>query len=89
MCPAFLANLGGIVSANIFLDKWASAYRIPLAVTAGVEALALCLVLFLRFWMAWDNSRRNKAQGVKWQSKDVPTEALAEGSSNPLFRHFY
>ncbi|EAL19013.1 hypothetical protein CNBI0260 [Cryptococcus deneoformans B-3501A] len=85
----FLANTGGIVSANIFLDKWAPAYREPLAITVGIEALALGLVIALRMWMYLDNKKRNKAQGVNWQSKDVPTEALADGLKNPLFRHFY
>lgn len=85
----FLANTGGIVSANIFLDKWAPAYREPLAITVGIEALALGLVIALRMWMYLDNKKRNKAQGVNWQSKDVPTEALADGLKNPVFRHFY
>lgn len=80
--------MGGIVSANIFLDKFSPAYKVPLAISAAVEAACLILVLFLRFWMSWDNARRNKEQGVQLQSRDVPTEALAEGASNPLFRHF-
>ncbi|ORY24762.1 major facilitator superfamily domain-containing protein [Naematelia encephala] len=85
----FLANTGGIVSANIFLDKWEPAYRAPLAITAGIEGLGLVLIVTLRLWMTWDNRRRNKEQGVNWQSKDVPTEALSDGPANPLFRHFY
>lgn len=85
----FLANVGGIVSANIFLDKWSPGYVIPLAITAGAEGLALILVVSLRMWMWADNRRRNKEQGVNWQSKDVPTAALADGPSNPDFRHFY
>lgn len=39
--------------------------------------------------MTIENRRRNKAQNVSWQSKDVPTEALAEGPKNPMFRYFY
>ncbi|OWZ33331.1 high-affinity nicotinic acid transporter [Cryptococcus neoformans C23] len=85
----FLANLGGIVSAQIFRDKWSPAYIIPLAVTAGIEGLAAILVIGLRMWMYLDNRKRNQAQGVNWQSKDVPTEVLVEGSKNPMFRHFY
>ncbi|KAK4687543.1 hypothetical protein P7C73_g2583, partial [Tremellales sp. Uapishka_1] len=85
----FLANTGGIVSTNIFLDKFKPKYTVPLAITAGIEALGLVLILGLRMWMWNDNRKRNKAQGVNWQSKDVPTEALAEGPANPSFRHFY
>lgn len=43
----------------------------------------------MRMWMWNDNRRRNKEQGVNLQSKDVPTEALADGPSNPAFRYFY
>jgi predicted MFS family arabinose efflux permease len=85
----FIANLGGIVSANIFLDQFAPHYIVPLAITAGLEAIGLLLIVFLRMWMYWDNKRRNKEQGVNWQSKDVPTEVLSEGPSNLHFRHFY
>ncbi|GFZ47433.1 Uncharacterized transporter [Saitozyma sp. JCM 24511] len=85
----FLANMGGIVSANVFLDKWSPHYVIPLSITCALEAVGLVLILGLRTWMWADNKRRNKAQGVNWQSKDVPTEALADGPKNPLFRHFY
>lgn len=40
-------------------------------------------------WMYFDNKKRNKAQGVNRQPKDVPTEALADGPKNPLVRDFY
>ncbi|KAJ4424269.1 hypothetical protein N0V82_001135 [Gnomoniopsis sp. IMI 355080] len=85
----FLANTGGFVSANIFLDKWAPQYVIPLGITCGIEVLALVLVVGLRLYMSIDNRRRNKQHNVEWQSKDVPTEALGDGPRNPLFRHFY
>ncbi|WVO19536.1 uncharacterized protein IAS62_000823 [Cryptococcus decagattii] len=85
----FLANLGGIVSAQIFLDKYSPAYIIPPGITAGIEGLAAILIIDLRMWMYVDNRKRNEAQGVSWQSKDVPTEVLAEGPKNPMFRHFY
>lgn len=39
--------------------------------------------------MYFDNKKRNKAQGVNRQPKDVPTEALADGPKNPLVRDFY
>ncbi|WVQ75736.1 hypothetical protein IAR50_005367 [Cryptococcus sp. DSM 104548] len=84
----FLANTGGFVSANIFLDKWSPAYRIPLAITCGIEGLGLLLIITLGLWMRRDNRRRNIEQGVQWGSKDVPTEVLKEGPRNPSYRHF-
>ncbi|GAA5947890.1 hypothetical protein JCM10213_003398, partial [Rhodosporidiobolus nylandii] len=39
-------------------------------------------------YMALENKRRNKAQGVNWTFKDVPTEALAAGRGDPRFRYF-
>lgn len=62
---------------------------VPLAITCAIEGLALLLVIGLRLHMTVDNHRRNKSQNVSWQSKDVPTEALADGPVNPSFRHFY
>ncbi|KAK0457192.1 major facilitator superfamily domain-containing protein [Desarmillaria tabescens] len=44
-------------------------------------AVGISLVLSLR-------TRRNRAQGVNWSSKDVPTAALAVGVASPEFRHF-
>lgn len=55
----------------------------------ALEGVGLACILGLRTWMYMDNKRRNKEQGVEWQSKDVPTEVLAAGPSDPRFRHFY
>lgn len=74
---------------QIFLDKWAPQYVIPLAITCAIEGLALVLVISLRMYMTIENRRRNIAQNVNWQSKDVPTEALADGPRNPMFRYFH
>lgn len=74
---------------QIFLDKWSPQYVIPLAITCAIEGLALLLVILLRGYMTIENRRRNKAQNVNWQSKDVPTEALIEGPKNPTFRYFH
>ncbi|OCF39393.1 high-affinity nicotinic acid transporter [Kwoniella heveanensis CBS 569] len=82
------ANSGGFVSANIFLDKWAPAYKNPLAIVAAINGTGIVVVTAFRLYMAWDNRRRNKAQGVNWTSLDVPTEALRAGPKNPLFRYF-
>jgi len=85
----FLANSGGVVSANLFLDTFAPKYETPMIITACLEAVALTLIVGMRMWMMLDNRKRNKAQGVDWTSKDVPTEVLQEGPKNPMFRHFY
>ena len=71
----FLGNTGGIVSSNIFAEQFEPKYIVPLAITAGFEFLGLCLVIFLRVLMNLDNGKRNRAKGVKWQSKDVPAQA--------------
>ncbi|OWZ26829.1 high-affinity nicotinic acid transporter [Cryptococcus neoformans AD2-60a] len=84
----FLANTGGLVSSNIFRDQWAPHYVIPLIITACLEVLGITLIVSMRLWMGRQNRLRNKAQNVKWTSKDVPTEVLSAGPSNPLFRYF-
>ena len=79
----------GIVSANIFFEREKPKYPTALGVTAGLEGLGLIIILGMRTWMIMDNRRRNREQGVNWQSKDVPTEALSEGPASLSFRHFY
>jgi hypothetical protein len=79
----------GFISSNIFFASEKPKYPTALGVTAGFEGLGLIVVLGVRTWMILDNKRRNRAQGVNWQSKDVPTEALAEGPESASFRHFY
>ncbi|WRT66064.1 uncharacterized protein IL334_003016 [Kwoniella shivajii] len=82
------ANSGGFVSANIFLDKWSPGYKIPLAIVAAINGTGIIVVTSFRLYMAYENRKRNKAQGVNWTSVDVPTEALRAGPKNPLFRYF-
>ncbi|WVQ67994.1 uncharacterized protein L199_006200 [Kwoniella botswanensis] len=84
----FVANSGGFVSANIFLDKWSPAYSIPLIIVAATQGLAISIIVAFRMWMQYDNGKRNTAQSVNWTSKDIPTEALKAGPRNPSFRHF-
>lgn len=84
----FAANAGGIVSANIFLQTEAPKYTRALIVSAAMEATGIFILICLRTYMWLDNRKRNKAQGVNWTTKDVPTAALHEGPKNPSFRHF-
>jgi hypothetical protein len=40
-------------------------------------------------WMRWENRKRNQAQGITLTARDIPTETLGEGPSNPEFRYMY
>ncbi|WRT66075.1 uncharacterized protein IL334_003028 [Kwoniella shivajii] len=82
------ANTGGLVSANIFLTRFAPKYVIPLIITAVLEGMAITIVLSLRLHWGRLNKKRNSEQGVNWTSKDVPTEVLAAGPADPRFRYF-
>lgn len=84
----FSANAGSLISSNIFLDSWAPKYTKALIISACLQVLGITLVLSMRTYMALDNRKRNRKQGVNWTSKDVPTAVLAEGPKNPSFRHF-
>ncbi|GBE78324.1 Uncharacterized transporter [Sparassis crispa] len=84
----FAANAGGIVSSNIFLQSDAPKYTRALIVSAAMEGCGICILICLRTYMWFDNRRRNRAQGVIWTTKDVPTAVLFEGPKNPSFRHF-
>ncbi|EIW67160.1 hypothetical protein TREMEDRAFT_72183 [Tremella mesenterica DSM 1558] len=84
----FGSNAGGIVTANIFLQRFAPHYVTPLIVSAAIAGTGIVYLGCLRMYMVIDNKRRNKAQGVNWTSLDVPTSALVDGKKNPSFRHF-
>ncbi|KAL7420442.1 hypothetical protein Q5752_004392 [Cryptotrichosporon argae] len=83
-----MANLGGVISAQIMQSKYAPSYRIPLIITACLEALAITLVLAVRTYFAFQNKKRNREQDVNWTSVDVPTQLLVGGADDPRFRYF-
>ncbi|KAK7202800.1 major facilitator superfamily domain-containing protein [Myxozyma melibiosi] len=83
-----MANVMGLVSSNIFLDKDAPVYLPALGTTAAFGGLGFCLTLMLGLWMVADNKRRDLKQGVKRTVRDVSTEILSEGPKNPSYRWF-
>lgn len=83
-----MANLMGVVSSNIFRAEDAPNYLPALVVTAAFSGLGLVSVTLLGLWMAWDNARRNREQGVNLKVEDVTTEILREGPAHPSFRWF-
>ncbi|KAF3762654.1 hypothetical protein M406DRAFT_63504 [Cryphonectria parasitica EP155] len=83
-----LANLMGLVSSNIFLEKEAPKYETALIVTAVFGALGALVTALTGLFMIWDNARRNKNAGVKIDARDVPTMRLRDGPSSSEFRWF-
>jgi hypothetical protein len=81
-----LANLMGVVSANIFRSQDAPKYTPALATIAACGATGVILTLSLGFWMAFDNRRRDRKQGVKIDVRDVSTALLRDGPTSPHFR---
>lgn len=83
-----LANLMGVVSANIFRTQDEPKYIPALVTTAAFGATGACVALALGAYMVFDNARRNKKQGVRLEARDVSTEKLRDGPKNPEFRWF-
>jgi hypothetical protein len=83
-----LANLMGVVSSNIFRSQDAPKYIPALATTAAFGATGALFALLLGIYMTVDNKRRNAKQGVNLSARDVSTELLKDGPSNPQFRWF-
>lgn len=83
-----LANVMGLVSANIFRPQDAPKYVPALGITAGFGGLGILLVASISVYMFFDNRRRDNAQGVKKTFADVSTKDLGEGPANPNFRWF-
>ncbi|PSR86970.1 major facilitator superfamily domain-containing protein [Coniella lustricola] len=83
-----LANVMGLVSSNIFLEKEAPKYETALITTAVFGGVGALLSGGLGLWMMWDNARRNRRDGVKKVARDVPTVRLRDGPSVAEFRWF-
>ena len=83
-----VANLMGVVSSNIFVPNEAPKYMTALVTTAVFGGIGCALTLLLGAWMMVDNKRRNMKQGKVAKARDIPTELLAEGPSNPDYRWF-
>lgn len=83
-----LANLMGLVSSNIFMEREAPKYETALITTAVFGGVGALVTLATGLYMVWDNARRNRRDGVKIDARDVPTMRLRDGPSVPEFRWF-
>ncbi|KAG0633780.1 major facilitator superfamily domain-containing protein [Tuber brumale] len=83
-----VANMMGVVSSNIFRPQDAPDYIPALITTACFGAVGTLLAGSLGTYMAFDNSRRNRVQGVDIDARDVATKALKDGPASPNFRWF-
>ncbi|KAH9829796.1 transporter [Teratosphaeria destructans] len=84
-----LANMMGVVSANIFRPQDAPQYIPALATTAAFGATGMVLTLILGVYTILDNKRRDRKQGKHLRARDVPTERLKEGPACADFRWVY
>ncbi|KAF2757842.1 MFS general substrate transporter [Pseudovirgaria hyperparasitica] len=85
-----LANLMGVVSSNIFRNRDAPRYAPALATTAAFGAAGGLITLCLGGWMAWDNRRRDRRQGLTTtrRAREISTALLREGPAGEEFRWF-
>ncbi|KAM3074900.1 hypothetical protein ACMFMG_008310 [Clarireedia jacksonii] len=81
-----LANLMGLVSSNIFLNKDAPKYLPALITTATFGAVGALLAALLSLYMIWDNRRRDRILGHHLNILEIPTEMLRDGPSAKEFR---
>jgi hypothetical protein len=80
------ANVMGIASSNIFTPATAPDYNMASIINASFGFAGAFLTLCLGLWMKYDNSRRNKAQGVVLKAGDVPTRELRDGWKHAEWR---
>lgn len=84
----FATNSGGIIAGNIFLSWEAPNYHTAILASAIFELVGMVLVILLRIWMMWDNRQRDKLEGIRRTSKDIPSASLKNGPRDPSFRYF-
>jgi len=80
-----IANSSGLISSNIFRAQDAPAYIPALATSAAIGGLTAVLAFTFGMYMRRENWKRNAEQGLpkSYGSKDVPTEMLGKGPSEP------
>ncbi|KAK7203381.1 major facilitator superfamily domain-containing protein [Myxozyma melibiosi] len=82
-----LANLMGLVSANVFREQDRPRYVLALTVTAAFGVLGVVVSSAMGAWMKYDNNRRDRRQNA-WVRGEVATMVLSEGPAHPGFRWF-
>lgn len=83
-----LANLMGLVASNVFREQDKPKYM-PALITVGTfGATGATLAGCLGVYMALDNRRRDRRDGVTVRASDVPTERLRDGPGASEFRWF-
>ncbi|EPS31122.1 hypothetical protein PDE_06077 [Penicillium oxalicum 114-2] len=83
-----LANLMGLVSSNVFLEKDAPKYMRALITVSAFGAAGACLSGLLGLYMWFDNKRRDRRDGITLSARDIPTERMRDGPSSAEFRWF-
>ena len=83
-----LANLMGLVASHLFRMEDAPKFEPALIGTACFGGCGALITGLTGLYMIWDNRRRNKAQGVNKQARDVPTSLLRDGPRSPDFRWY-
>lgn len=83
-----LGNFAGIMSAATFRVEYAPKYIPTLITTCICNVIAIISIACLGGWMKWENSRRNKEQGVNLRAQDVDTSELVDGEKSPKWRYF-
>ncbi|KAL4915022.1 major facilitator superfamily domain-containing protein [Aspergillus aurantiobrunneus] len=83
-----LGNLAGILSAATFRTEYAPKYIPTLAATCACNGACIVATGFLGAWMRVENGRRDRAQGVRLQAKQVETVHLTQGERSAEWRYF-
>lgn len=81
-----LANVMGLVSSNIFLDKDKPKYLPALITTAGFGVCGAIITLLMGLYMVSDNKKRDHKEGKVMLAREIPTELLRQGPRSNNFR---
>ncbi len=84
-----LTNVAGFIAIFIFRPQDQPKYIPALGTTAGFGGLGAILTGLTLLYMVKDNWSRNRKQGFSTTYKDVSTNDLSDGPSNPNFRWMY
>ncbi|TVY83359.1 putative transporter [Lachnellula suecica] len=63
--------VGNLVGPQVFLSREAPHYQTAYKTTFACSAIEIVMLLGFRFYLQWENNRRDKLQGVHIEAEDV------------------